>query len=543
MTRAADLAKLIAGGGTITVDDNSENLNLVTTDADASVGPTLRMDRQSASAADGDLLGKVNFVGHNDAGTPEDIAYAGITAIINDSTDGEEDGKLAINTIVAGSEVSRIFIDAGETVFNENGVNVDFRVESDGLTNAFVIDAGNNGIGFGISPRSDLHTSATQMFLGLDGGIISQRDSGLGINGVSLTQNTYIDSDTGNYAYMNTDEASKIHLNDGTIRFDVAASGTAGNAISFSEAMRINSSAAVMIGTTSSPNNAPLLVHCGTNDNIRFNQETHATISAVNDAANAFVELKIDGNDLLLNTQSGNRVKVGTTSEYSGTGASFIVQDSMDIGDGTTSDSAILAFAMSQATGTVGSVQSKIGAFSTMPKINLTCTNSGGGSQTGELEFYTTLNASQALRFKIAGNGDLTATDTSIGSISDERLKKDIQDFTYDLDKFKTLETKSFKWQNPILHGNRSDTVYGTIAQQIESVDADFIIEDNIIETLDNNGTEYDNPDYLLTKDTKGVVKTSKITGKKDAMYISVIQQLISKVETLEAKVTALESK
>ena len=118
-----------------------------------------------------------------------------------------------------------------------------------------------------------------------------------------------------------------------------------------------------------------------------------------------------------------------------------------------------------------------------MPKINLTCTNSGGGSQTGELEFYTTLNASQALRFKIAGNGDLTATDTSIGSISDERLKKDIQDFTYDLDKFKTLETKSFKWQNPILHGNRSDTVYGTIAQQIESVDADFIIEDNIIET------------------------------------------------------------
>jgi hypothetical protein len=176
MTRAADLAKLIAGGGTITVADNSENLKLVTTDADANVGPTLRMDRQSASATGGDLLGKVNFVGHNDAGTPEDIAYAGITAIINDSTDGEEDGKLAINTIVAGSEVSRIFIDAGETVFNENGVNVDFRVESDGLTNAFLIDAGNNGIGFGISPRSDLHTSATQMFLGLDGGIISQRD-------------------------------------------------------------------------------------------------------------------------------------------------------------------------------------------------------------------------------------------------------------------------------------------------------------------------------------------------------------------------------
>ena len=541
MTRASDLAKLIAGGGTITVDDNSTNITLKSTDADSNLGPILDLLRDGGSPADSDFIGQVRFQAKDDGGNIHE--YAKIFGQIADVTGGTEDGILNIRTVLGGTDTRRIDLGVTETVFNEDSADLDFRVESDGLTNAFLIDGGNNGIGFGISPRSDLHTSATQMFLGLDGGIISQRDSGLGINGVSLTQNTYIDSDTGNYAYMNTDEASKIHLNDGTIRFDVAASGTAGNAISFSEAMRINSSAAVMIGTTSSPNNAPLLVHCGTNDNIRFNQETHATISAVNDAANAFVELKIDGNDLLLNTQSGNRVKVGTTSEYSGTGASFIVQDSMDIGDGTTSDSAILAFAMSQATGTVGSVQSKIGAFSTMPKINLTCTNSGGGSQTGELEFYTTLNASQALRFKIAGNGALTATDTSIGSISDERLKKDIQDFTYDLDKFKTLETKSFKWQNPILHGNRSDTVYGTIAQQIESVDADFIIEDNIIETLDNNGTEYDNPDYLLTKDTKGVVKTSKITGKKDAMYISVIQQLISKVETLEAKVTALESK
>ena len=62
----------IASNGLVTISrsDNAENLSLVSTDADASVGPTLRLDRQSASAADGDLLGKINFVGHNDAGTP-----------------------------------------------------------------------------------------------------------------------------------------------------------------------------------------------------------------------------------------------------------------------------------------------------------------------------------------------------------------------------------------------------------------------------------------------------------------------------------------
>jgi len=141
---AASERMSISSTGLVTISrsDNAENLSLVSTDADASVGPTLRMDRQSASAADGDLLGKINFVGHNDAGTPEDIAYAGITAIINDASDGTEDGKLAINTIVAGTERSRLFIDAGETVFNEDSVDVDFRVESNGNVNALFVDAG-----------------------------------------------------------------------------------------------------------------------------------------------------------------------------------------------------------------------------------------------------------------------------------------------------------------------------------------------------------------------------------------------------------------
>ena len=39
--------------------------------------------------------------------------------------------------------------------------------------------------------------------------------------------------------------------------------------------------------------------------------------------------------------------------------------------------------------------------------------------------------------FKSTFDGSLTGTDTSIGNISDGRLKKNIEDFTYDVDKFK----------------------------------------------------------------------------------------------------------
>ena len=250
------------------------------------------------------------------------------------------------------------------------------------------------------------------------------------------------------------------------------------------------------------------------------------------------VESANQGNTLVVDAGL-DTVLMGTSSEYSGTNAALTVNKAIDVGDSGSSDNGTIAFVKNASTGTIGSLQSKITGFSTMPKINFTATNVGGGSQTGDLEFYTTLNASQALRFQIKGNADLLADDTSIGSLSDERLKKDIEYFTYDLDKFKALQTKSFKWKNTIIR--KTGTQYGTIAQQIESVDPDFIIEDELKPTITTNGEENTNPDYTLIKDTDGVAKASKITGKKDAMFISVIQQLIAKVETLEAEVAKLK--
>ena len=135
------------------------------------------------------------------------------------------------------------------------------------------------------------------------------------------------------------------------------------------------------------------------------------------------VESANQGNTLVVDAGL-DTVLMGTSSEYSGTNAALTVNKAIDVGDSGSSDNGTIAFVKNASTGTIGSLQSKITGFSTMPKINFTATNVGGGSQTGDLEFYTTLNASQALRFQIKGNADLLADDTSIGSLSDERLKK-----------------------------------------------------------------------------------------------------------------------
>ena len=153
------------------------------------------------------------------------------------------------------------------------------------------------------------------------------------------------------------------------------------------------------------------------------------------------------------------------------------------------------------------------------------------------------VNASE--RFRIASNGDLTATDTSIGSLSDERLKTNIKDYTHDLESFKKLKPKTFDWKNPSQHGDKSG-VRGFIAQDLLDADSYTVYQEpvSLPEYDDKDShTEGDGSDYdLISPNDKGerLSYASKLGGN-DAMYVSVIQQLIARIETLEAEVAKLK--
>ena len=164
------------------------------------------------------------------------------------------------------------------------------------------------------------------------------------------------------------------------------------------------------------------------------------------------------------------------------------------------------------------------------------------------VQFYT----ANTHRFNIDNSGNLTATDTSIGSLSDERLKTNIKDHTYSLDTFKKFDVKTFDWKNPEEHGNRSSQT-GLIAQEVEKVDPNFVYEYEVVEgakdrehlTTTQISRKYtddmDKKEKTEVRDVK-LAKASKL-NQKDGMYISVIQQLMTKIETLESKVKTLESK
>ena len=169
MTRASDLARLIGAGATIndgttiTTADNTAQLELVSTDADSGIGPHQVFYRNSSSPADADLLCELDFRGRND--NSQDVNYATVNVKANDVTDGEEDGEYILQVMTAGSVDTTMHIKPAEIVFNEDSIDRDFRVESDGNANMLFVDGGNDRVGIGTnSPTHQLQNEGTSYF-------------------------------------------------------------------------------------------------------------------------------------------------------------------------------------------------------------------------------------------------------------------------------------------------------------------------------------------------------------------------------------------
>jgi len=135
----------IHGSGTNTV------ARMYNTNAGAD-GNIFIFQKASETAADNDVLGDIRFHGNDDGGTM--TQYAQIKGTSADVTNGTEDGQLVFNAILNGTNRERLKINATQAVFNEEGQDLDFRVESNGNANMLFVDAGNDHVNIGTA--SDL---------------------------------------------------------------------------------------------------------------------------------------------------------------------------------------------------------------------------------------------------------------------------------------------------------------------------------------------------------------------------------------------------
>ena len=149
LTKAPEelLDKSLTYAVTITTADNTTQLTLKSTDADANTGPVLNLQRDSGSPADDDFIGNIKLQADNDAG--EVLDHVSILGQVVDASDGTEDAKLTTYVLTAGTVRNSFEINPTEVVINEDSIDRDFRVESNGNANTFFIDGGNDSAIFG----------------------------------------------------------------------------------------------------------------------------------------------------------------------------------------------------------------------------------------------------------------------------------------------------------------------------------------------------------------------------------------------------------
>jgi hypothetical protein len=154
-TLQVDGAITSSSGATITTADNTAQLVLKSTDADANTGPTLQLVRDSGSPADNDLIGSIDFVADDDGGNT--FTAFNMFAKATDVSNGSEDAEAKIQVMVGGSQTDRITLNADGTTFT-GGINV-------GNT----ISAGSSNLTFDVSGDINLDADGGDIFL-KDGG-------------------------------------------------------------------------------------------------------------------------------------------------------------------------------------------------------------------------------------------------------------------------------------------------------------------------------------------------------------------------------------
>ena len=233
-----------ASNVTISTADNTDTLSLISTDADASVGPVLLFNRDSASPAANDFLGTIDFQGDNSAGDTHD--YIRILSRILSTTDGSEQADLIFKDATGNNIVNFAH---SAVVFNDDSVDRDFRVESNSYASTLVVDANENAVFVGTTAFYD-----TDAIFTVRSGSSSNVTQHMSNTSGSYTGNMLYfsqerdESDAFNFIQMTDYNDAQIKFaGDGDGFFDGAAD--AGNA-DFAEYFESTDGSAIAIGKT-----------------------------------------------------------------------------------------------------------------------------------------------------------------------------------------------------------------------------------------------------------------------------------------------------
>jgi hypothetical protein len=178
------------------------------------------------------------------------VAAAGTASLPVITTTGDLNTGIffpaADQVAVATNGAERVNLGNSATVFNDGGADVDFRVESDTVENALFVDGATGNIGAGVLPSN---FASTRGAVEVGGKLVSSLALNSGISEIFF--NAYFDGSS--FRRRTADPSGYFNFNNaaaGGLVFSSAATGTAGDPITFTERMRIDSSGNLLVGKT-----------------------------------------------------------------------------------------------------------------------------------------------------------------------------------------------------------------------------------------------------------------------------------------------------
>ena len=355
-------------------------------------------------------------------------------------------------------------------------------------TGAYTVYINTSGnLGLGVTPSAwGAGDTILQVKAGSSSGALWGRNSTL-----RMLSNVYYDGT--NYRYIANGTATSFETNvSGGYNWNLAPSGTAGNAITFTQAMTLFASGNLCVGTTT--DYYKITAYGATPDIVAVHNGANGTrgyITADNGAV-YFGNTYSSSNVPLVFSQAGIG-SAGVERARIDTSGNFLV--------GKTAVSLANNGFVAQANGYVSS------------------SLSGTTNATDSYNLYST--GASAYRFYVDMAGTIHATSIVITAISDERLKENVRNIDTGLNDVLALKPRRFDWKEG--KGQDRKNVAGFIAQEFEEVFPECIGTTK----AGADGIEYKNINYETLIPT----------------LVKAIQEQQALIQTLTDRITALEGK